>query len=174
MRRLTLLLVVIMQLVNLSAYSVTPVKTKDEYYGKKVTLYPLEDGHYDIVGLTVGNQQLDVASGKLYYAEYGDGVGVFLGIEVTLKDGRQDYISFSIADLWKAEKDKDHKGVVNFVCGDKDTYASIYALNKYCQGVIIVNQNTSILVKYSPETLVRLNPITALEKIFELDDKYKK
>lgn len=176
MRQLIILLVVVMQMVSLSAYSVTPVKTKDNNYGKKVTLYPLDDGHYNIEGLTVGNQQLDVEGGKLYYAEYGDGAGVLLGIKVTLKDGRQDYISFSIADFWKAEKDEDHKGVVNIICSDENTYATVYALNAYCQGLIIFNcnSNTSILVKYSPRSLVRVNPVSALEKILDLDEKYTK
>lgn len=169
-----LCLLLSMMLMSISTYAIHPVKTKDYYNGKKVKLYPLDNGYYTIEGLSIGNQDMALERGKLYYAEYGDGSGVFLGIEVTLKDGRQDYISFAIADFWKEEKDANHKGVINFVCGDNDTYASVYAINKYCQGLIIVSSNPTILVKYSPETLVKVNPNSALEKILELGNKYKK
>lgn len=171
MRQLTIFLVAIMQLVCISAYSVTPVKTKDSYYGKKVTLYPLDNGYYKIDGLTVGNTNYDLASGKLYYADYGDQDGVFIGVEVTLKDGRHDYIYYAIADYWVKEKDENQKGVVNFVCGDEDTCAEVYAIYKGEQGVIIVSGNTSILIKYAPSSLVRVNPVSALETIFNLDAK---
>ncbi len=171
MRLFTILLVAVMQLFCISAYPLSPIKTKDSYYGKKVTLYPPENGYYKIVGATVGGQQLDVTDGKLYDAVYGDDAGVFLGIELTLKDGRHDYISFSIADAWKVEKDED--GVSNFVCGDEDTVVNVYALNDQVQGMIIVipRNNFSILLKYDPKLYVKMDESKALETILDLDAK---